>query len=141
MDNANTTTCRVCDFLPQPGAAWGYLDSGDYRCEHVTGERKCPACLEHWWQPGNDDTHEGEQVGERWVPSCLAEKCPACVAADATPAPVEETPTVPVPVQTNAELVFGDEEERGPTFDDQWEMMTEAERAQYRHDNGPGFGW
>lgn len=54
---------------------------------------------------------------------------------DAAPVPtaVEEETTVPVENETMSEIVYG------PACDDQWDEMSEDERAKYLDDNGPGL--
>lgn len=55
-------------------------------------------------------------------------------------------PRVPLPVKhvrfatdPTPELPDLDTEDHAPTFDDQWEEMSEDERAKWRDDHGPGL--
>lgn len=78
--------CRACGYV-QAMPGWGYLagpTGPGADCRHLTGERVCPSCSEHWYADGFQSTHDYELVGDppehRGGPA--KETCPECVAAN-----------------------------------------------------------
>lgn len=79
-------TCPNCQWQPEPGADWGYLESVTWdACEHSAAYRECRSCSMKWHRPGMEPAFDYDLVGDppEYKGGADSEDCPACVAFDA----------------------------------------------------------
>jgi hypothetical protein len=87
LDGKPAEPCRCCGYAPELGANWGFHNGqgNPDGCKHVTGERYCDSCSQHWYAEGNESAHDYDLVGDpgEYRGGCATEVCPDCVLAAA----------------------------------------------------------